>query len=286
MVKKKKYFLTELGKQYYEEQLNNGKSYKELAQEIDINPDTLSILCHNNNIAKDNRRKYTLNENYFSIIDTEEKAYWVGFLAADGYINEVKGTINLTLQPRDEEHIQKFLLAIDSNKQVKKGKSNHRQYDNCYVTINSVIMVKDLVKLGVFQNKSLTLKYPTEEQIPKELQLYWILGYFDGDGSISSYSSRGYNRFRTSFTGTYEVLSGINNYFGFTNKIRQEHRCLNNTGNLAYTEGKSKFWLGQAYNEISIKFCLKRKYLKYQEILNARNKNKFCFVKTKLRETP
>lgn len=134
-------------------------------------------------------------------------------------------------------------------------------------------MVKDLVRLGVHQNKSLTLLFPTEDQIPKELQIYWILGYFDGDGCISSFSPEKENwklRFKTSFTGTYEVLKGINNFFGFDNTIRQEHRCLNNTGNLTYTESKSIEWLNKAYDKDSIIFCLERKYLKYQEILNAR----------------
>ena len=60
--------------------------------------------------------KYTYNENYFKIIDSEEKAYWLGFLYADGcitrfYRNEkLKSmSLELTLQSNDIEHLKKFL---------------------------------------------------------------------------------------------------------------------------------------------------------------------------------
>ena len=33
-----------------------------------------------------NRRKYNVNDSYFEKIDTEHKAYWLGFIYADGYI--------------------------------------------------------------------------------------------------------------------------------------------------------------------------------------------------------
>ena len=41
--------------------------------------------------------KYDRNSNVFEKIDTEEKAYWLGFLYADGYINEEHNFITLVL---------------------------------------------------------------------------------------------------------------------------------------------------------------------------------------------
>lgn len=177
----------------------------------------------------------------------------------------------MTLQPQDRSHIEKFLKAVGSNKEVKAGKSNHRQYDNVFVHLNSTTMVKELVQNGVHQNKSLNLTFPTDKQVPPELKIYWILGYFDGDGCISSWQDKNNIRFKTSFTGTVQVLQGINNFFGYSNKLRQEHRCTNNTKNLTYTETKSKTWLNKTYDLDSIEFCLTRKYKKYQDILTARN---------------
>ena len=269
-INNRKFFLTEQGKEYYQIQLANGLSYKKLAEEIQITPDTLSKLCRKNNIAKDNRRKFTLNSFYFSKIDTKEKAYWLGFLAADGSINESRGRIDLELQTSDREHIQKFLTAIGSNKEIKERKVNHQQYNLAYCHLNSTQMVKDLIKLGLHQNKSLDLLFPTDEQVPQNLKIYWILGYFDGDGCFCSWQEKNLIRFYTSFTGTENVLFGINKFFNFDNKLTQEHNCQNGTKRVQYTEGKSKLWLNQAYDKDSIQFCLQRKYNKYQDTLLAR----------------
>lgn len=227
-------------------------------------------MCKEAGIDKDNRRKFTLNEKFFSEIDSPIKAYWLGFLAADGSISEDRGRIDLQLQLQDKKHIQKFLDAIGSSKDIKERKTNNNQFDCIYVHLNSTKMVEDLVKLGIHQNKSLDLLFPNDTQVPYDLKIYWILGYYDGDGSISSWKDNNLVRFKTSFTGTEEVLTGINNFFNYNNTLRQEHNCLDNTKNLTYTEGKSKEWLSKAYNDKSIQFCLERKYNKYIEILNAR----------------
>jgi hypothetical protein len=66
------------------------------------------------------------------------------------------------LQPQDEEHLEKFLKAVGSNKKVTHSASQKGKFPNVYVHLNSVKMVKDLVVLGCHQNKSLDLEYPTE----------------------------------------------------------------------------------------------------------------------------
>ena len=33
-------------------------------------------------------QKYSLNDDYFSVIDNEHKAYWLGFLYADGSLSK------------------------------------------------------------------------------------------------------------------------------------------------------------------------------------------------------
>ena len=72
---------------------------------------------------KVNSRKYTLDESYFSKIDTHEKAYWLGFIAADGYVsnNNRYGTkyIGITLNANDIEHLYKFKEAINYTGDIK-----------------------------------------------------------------------------------------------------------------------------------------------------------------------
>ena len=53
------------------------------------------ILKENNIKIKKNDfyQKKNCNENFFDIIDTEEKAYWLGFIYADGCISHRKKTV-------------------------------------------------------------------------------------------------------------------------------------------------------------------------------------------------
>ena len=71
---------------------------------------------------------YSLDENYFKVIDTEDKAYWLGFLYADGSITRFYKTdkktgekvirslsLELGLQSGDKHHLEKFLESIKCN---------------------------------------------------------------------------------------------------------------------------------------------------------------------------
>ena len=49
---------------------------------------------------------YTIDYNYFKEIDTEHKAYWYGFLLADGHINDK--IINLCVQNKDIDILNQF----------------------------------------------------------------------------------------------------------------------------------------------------------------------------------
>lgn len=250
------------GLQLIKNELNNGKSYVQLSKIFDVNPDTLSKICKKYNIDRDNRRKFQANEQFFSSISSPEQAYWLGFLYADGYINENRGVIRLTLQELDKQHLEKFKRALQSNKTIKSVIS-YNKYKSYYVDINSRNMVNDLVKLGCFQNKSLSLKPPTNNQVPLHLVKYWILGYYDGDGGICMYDS---NRYKSYFTATYEIISFICQYFNFNNKISREHRCTNNTFRVSFAETKTVRMLNELYDNNSIDFCLERKYQKFLSI--------------------
>ena len=70
------------------------------------------------------KRKYNFNENYFENIDSIEKAYWLGFIAADGYITRRKsGQAVLGLTLHEIEPLEKLSLCMESNKPIYR-------YDN------------------------------------------------------------------------------------------------------------------------------------------------------------
>ncbi len=55
---------------------------------------------------------YKINDYYFSDIDTEDKAY---FLGTDGYINDKRKYVYLTLQETDKDILEKFNKFIFRN---------------------------------------------------------------------------------------------------------------------------------------------------------------------------
>lgn len=191
-----------------------GKSLRTISQELNINRKSLSkkfkedgiiIRDPNKNSVSKAKRIHALNDSIFEIIDTEEKAYWLGFLYADGYININHG-VELCLAECDYEHLVKFqsFMECDNDITYRPDTKSYR------ISIYSKKVAQDLINLGCFQAKSLILNFPTSEQVPEELIHHFMRGYFDGDGSIAtSAPNRGTRRqLRFSILGTNAFLDG------------------------------------------------------------------------------
>ena len=121
-------------------------------------------------------RKYCLDENFFSEINNEEKAYWLGFLAADGAITENR--VRLRLARKDEEHLREFKNAVKWSGKDYIPKNNN----GIEVGFRSLKMVVDLEKYFVTPRKTFTIKFP---YLPKEMERHFVRGVFDADGCIS-----------------------------------------------------------------------------------------------------
>ena len=135
--------------------------------------------------------KYIYNESYFKEIQNEKQAYWLGFLYADGcitrfYRNEkLKSmSLELTLQSDDIQHLQYFKDDLETNVPIKH-KIISNKYNADKIVLNCTSMCRDLINLGCTPTKSLTLEFPTEKIVPKNLLRHFIRGYFDGDGGVS-----------------------------------------------------------------------------------------------------
>lgn len=126
------------------------------------------------------RQKYKVDEEFFDNIDTEEKAYWLGFLYADGCL--YNGTLRLKLSFRDIKHLIEFKNALHSEHPIKEifedtNFSNHAHL--CYLSIKNKHVSQTLLNYG-YNDKN---KFPW---IDCSLKNHFIRGIFDGDGSVSS----------------------------------------------------------------------------------------------------
>jgi len=179
---------------------------RKICKELHIAQKTLKKYKIKNNILN-SRIKFQniqLNHCFFEEIITEEQAYWLGFLYADGCIHKDKLIINLIHS--DLYHLIKFQKILNYNiKPVIRKRNDNRGQDYCNFTISSKKMCNDLIKLGCIPNKTHLLTFPTEEQVPKHLIHHFIRGFFDGDGCISKTKYYSY-----AFCGTKDMMNGIN----------------------------------------------------------------------------
>jgi len=163
----------------------DGLSFAKIKEKLGVSQALSDACLKKHGIPKKEQRDRSyckkLNIDYFEKIDTEEKAYFLGFLYADGYLSEDRGFVQLNLHPKDGYILHKFeTLAGGENCVCSK-----RTVNATSLVFRSKKMVSDLKKVGLFQKKSLTLKFPESGMIPNELMPHFIRGYFDGDGCIT-----------------------------------------------------------------------------------------------------
>lgn len=127
-----------------------------------------------------------LDIEYFKIIDTKEKAYWLGFLYADGCVKQGKdspnGSMSLAfeLAIKDEDCIDRFCEAVKANKTKKSYCTRLGKYHAVSIRIYGEF-VRYLATQGCTPNKTFRMTFPWFGQ--RDLDLAFLLGFYDGDGT-------------------------------------------------------------------------------------------------------
>lgn len=132
----------------------------------------------------DANRLYLVNHNFFDVIDTEEKAYILGFVYADGAVH--KRSLIVTLSSKDKKQLEKIKACLQSehpiNDHIRKAWKGGKRYKASTLNITHGHLAKRLKSLGIIK------KRPNLEncisQIPNHLIHHWIRGLIDGDGSF------------------------------------------------------------------------------------------------------
>jgi hypothetical protein len=174
--------------------LQENKSIKQIAKECSCSISKVQKYLEKHNLTRSNldskriRSKNNINNSdYFNVIDTPEKAYWLGFLMADGSISKNGYYCALSLATKDKDHLNKFAeifnLPVHDGKRFDK-RTNHTYYWST-VTITNKYVVDTLINLGMCNNKTYRLETDLFINIPNEIKRDFIRGYFDGDGSAN-----------------------------------------------------------------------------------------------------
>jgi intein-encoded DNA endonuclease-like protein/16S rRNA G966 N2-methylase RsmD len=254
-----------------------GQTCKQISTQLNRGPETIRKNLKKLNIKMREYRDYyayKLNDDYFEIIDTEEKSYWLGFLLADGCISQSAGdyrSFHFNLQRKDKKSIEDFKNSIKFNGEVKdfEHKKNNKTYLKSGIDFNNKNFCNHLLKLGWIEFKKEDNPYITIEKIDPKLLSHLTRGFFDGDGCISRNKKR-FKSFYINFSGSKIVLETFRNIISKEvglpkaivkpSKTDKSYRLSWNGNKQIYRFGK---WL---YNKSTI--YMKRKHDRFKLIFD------------------
>lgn len=141
------------------------------------------------------RHQYRLDDAFFDVIDTEAKAYWLGFITADGCVQAgpigtagwQRHELAVKLKASDAGHLEKLKADLAAENPVYHVPQRTSGMPAAQLSLSSRHLVESLIRLGVTPRKSLTL---TPWDGPAHLMRHYWRGVFDGDGTIVKHPGR------------------------------------------------------------------------------------------------
>lgn len=233
------------------------RAYRDIRKILERNNKIVCLKCSRE--AKFSGRnnpncKYTtLNDNLFSNIDDEYKAYILGYIASDGSVT--KNAVSLFSIDQDIIiKIRNYICPSIPIKHKTETSNNKKLY---YIVINSNQISKDICKwLKIApKKKCYDIQFPN---IDDKLKLAFIRGFFDGHGYVSNIFGK--DRFPKCgiSSGSKKILEDIKEYVNIPGSI-----TYNQCSNLQYSHNNALDFLGKLYNPSSI--SMNRKYNMYQD---------------------
>lgn len=197
-------------------------SIRELSEHLNKTKSAVQSKARRVGLAK--KSKYHYDKDFFEEISMPTKAYWLGFIYADGYVAKEKGktstySVGIELSLRDERHLKYFNKDIGGNvgitKRHREGLCHSKAVigNICSIRLYCSKMAIDLINHGCCLGKSLIKGAP--RGVPDKLMRDFIRGYFDGNGSISDYIKKdtGHSYVRVSITsGSLKFVEWLSSY--------------------------------------------------------------------------
>lgn len=258
---------------------NENMNIQEICKKYNVSHSTFpKYLKEYVGIKMEKRVKSNFNDTVFDDVDSEEKAYWLGFIFADGTISssplkEGKKSymFELSLKQSDCAHLDKLKELLNTPRPIIKSENR------CRLLVNSKHFWTTLNNYGCTPNKSLTLKFPDESIFKSpDLIRHFIRGYFDGDGCIS-YSNTAHTILNMQLLGTKSFLQQL--VFYLPEEFRDltlRHNNENEETFLINTSNKKAYRFFKYLYENS-KIYLDRKYSRFahyhSNMVDARDEN-------------
>ena len=180
----------------------NGESCQVIADSFKVTFHTISNILEKNNIARNNKYKnINLNENYFEKIDSNDKAYFLGFMLTDGNVSLNENIIRLSLSSKDEEILNIFKEKTGNENKICI-REDERHSERTF-QLKSKKWKDDLAKYGIVPQKTFISEMPI---LSADMMPHLIRGMIDGDGWIS------FNSHQIGFCGNEKTVHQLKEY--------------------------------------------------------------------------
>lgn len=244
-----------------EELYKQGLSINQIYEITGVNKKNFSLYLKSQSIDIRNGFKkvdYIVNDNYFESIDSEDKAYWLGFIYADGCVVSKNRTYRLTIELNniDRLHLEKFKQSIASDVEIK----NRKNRPTSSVTINRKKITEDLNQYGCVPNK--TENGTINLEMINGYERDFLRGYLDGDGFIE----KNYKKYRIIYTVKSRQITEALTELLFEFNPRIEN-C--ETFYRIHIEQKENFFALLSYLYENSNTYLNRKYYTYLDRIHA-----------------
>lgn len=212
-------------KEIANEYINSSSSINELAKKYNILPNTLyyrfKVLGYNIK-----HRKYSVDENYFSEINTQNKAYILGFLMADGCVaksttdKKTEDRLIISISKKDKNLLEFIKKEIKCEYNIidyiPSGSYSNNEMSR--LVINSQKICTDLKKYGIVPRKTGKEIFPN---INEDLKRHFLRGFLDGDGWITK--SKNSSTITIGFISNLNMLNDIKNFL--IKKLSLKSKC-------------------------------------------------------------
>lgn len=214
------------------------------------------------------RKNRTFNNRYFQYIDAPLKAYFLGFIFADGWVCANNNTryyeFGMELQSEDKYILEKLnnelggiheIVHDNAKRTVICGREVNRN-DSDRLRVYSKPLVLDLIKNGISTNKTQKDIIP---HVSDELFFDFLRGYIDGDGCYWNTVQRPnciYLHITCASKNVLEYLQDRLKYFNIKTQIYTENDRKHRLMCTNYDD--MKVLINRMYTNKDV-FCLKRK---------------------------
>lgn len=171
--------------------VNEGKTVSEIAKQLGRNTSSVSSVVKRFNLTPKKAYENTVKDDFFDKIDSEEKAYLLGFFIADGCINKTtdrsKGRFCINQSEDDQEIVEAYkeYLQIPSKIQIIDNQSGakHRkpQWRIRWTSVHMMETMENIYNIHPHKTTDTEFEFPIN-LIPEDLQGHFVRGFIDGDG--------------------------------------------------------------------------------------------------------